>query len=495
MCACGGCGTPLPLHSVGAAAAGAAEGCGGGGGCGDGGRVGCGGGGSALLAPVRVAIATAAVLFMATMVMVLLVAGPARPLLAARFSPLAPGNRMGGWTVTGASMGDAAAAAVATPGVRPTSSPPSLARSGARHHSNSAAEACAVAASALLTPDHGKRFWGEGGSSDLKKKLSTFRAQLAATDGQSVIGEAATAAATATTTTSTATPSATHAAAVTTTTAAGVSHRARPVVVDVGANEGQSFAAWRRAYAAPRIYAVEGNPDTADRLAVALAREGVVDADAAESLVGNTTREATFRRSRKAVESQTSGLWPDGAPQRDGHKFDYIKIRVDTLDNILKAATSGLPPSQQLPWPPSGTPSARTYPIDLLKIDVEGYDVAAMTAAPFTLSASRLVLWECHALMQAAEGGPGTTHAAAAAMLAVLGFESYKLGRDSTLLRFDGDWADPTLDEPLYMGWHNCLAIRRDDPLRVPLLRSLSKNIKDCEWPWGLQEATGDTKR
>lgn len=184
-------------------------------------------------------------------------------------------------------------------------------------------------------------------------------------------------------------------------------------------------------------------------------------------------------------------IFPFYSPPSPGSQ----KIQVNTLDNILAAATAGLPPSQRLPRPPSGTLSARTYSIDLLKIDVEGWDVSAMAASPATLSASRLVLWECHALMQAAEGGPGTTHDAAAAMLAGLGFESYKLGRGSTLLRFDGDWGNAMLDEPKYMGWHNCLAIRRDEPLRVPLLRSLSKNIQECLVPWGLREAAGGAKR
>lgn len=169
---------------------------------------------------------------------------------------------------------------------------------------------------------------------------------------------------------------------------------------------------------------------------------------------------------------------------------------MDTLDNILTAATAGLPPSQRLPRPPAGTPpTARTYPIDLLKIDVEGYDAAALAASPATVSAARLVLWECHQLMRAVAGGPGTTHAGAAAAFAGLGFESYKLGRGATLLRFDGDWAEPALDEPAYMGWHNCIAVRRDDPLRAALLRELSKNLPACQGPWGLRDAAGGGKR
>lgn len=120
--------------------------------------------------------------------------------------------------------------------------------------------------------------------------------------------------------------------------------------VDAGANAGRSLDAWRGAYGVPRIYAVEGSPDTADRLATALAKGGMADADVAggggrggrgvgggggppaggggvtplRSLVGNTTREATFRRSRAAADSPRSGQWPDGAPQWDGLTFDCI---------------------------------------------------------------------------------------------------------------------------------------------------------------------------
>jgi len=115
---------------------------------------------------------------------------------------------------------------------------------------------------------------------------------------------------------------------------------------------------------------------------------------------------------------------------------------------------------------------------------VEGYDVVALAGAPATLSASRLVLWECHAYMRAALGGPGTTHRQAAAALAAAGFESYKLGRHK-VLRFDGGWYQPALDVPEFMGWHNCLAVRRGDPLRGVLLRKLN-GLPECVGPWGL---------
>jgi len=160
------------------------------------------------------------------------------------------------------------------------------------------------------------------------------------------------------------------------------------------------------------------------------------------------------------------------------------KIPVHPLDKILADATATDPPPLRLPHPPSRPPRGRTYPIDLLKVDVEGYDVVALTGAPATLAATRLLLWECHAYMQGALGGPGTTHVQAAAALAAAGFESYKLGRHA-VLRFDGDWYQPALDVPDFMGWHNCLAVRGGDPLRGGLLRQLN-GLPECVGPWGL---------
>jgi len=155
---------------------------------------------------------------------------------------------------------------------------------------------------------------------------------------------------------------------------------------------------------------------------------------------------------------------------------------MDTLDNVLRRATQTLPPALRVP-PVAGTPRRRTYPVDLLKVDTEGWDVVALSGAPATLAATRMVLWECHIKMAVASG-PRTTHAQAAALLDAFGFESYKLGRDA-LLRFDGDWYDRRLDVGPYMGWHNCLAVRRDEPLRRRLLSKLN-GIQACAAPWGL---------
>lgn len=156
---------------------------------------------------------------------------------------------------------------------------------------------------------------------------------------------------------------------------------------------------------------------------------------------------------------------------------------MDTLDNVLRVTTRDLAPNLRVP--PRAAPFAprRTYAVDLLKTDTEGWDVVALAGAPATLAATRMVLWECHIKM-AVEGGPRTSHAQAADLLTAAGFESYKLSA-AAVLRFDGAWYDGRLEKGRYMGWHNCLAIRRDDPARAQVLARLN-GLPACVGPWGL---------
>lgn len=172
---------------------------------------------------------------------------------------------------------------------------------------------------------------------------------------------------------------------------------------------------------------------------------------------------------------------------------------MDTLDNVLRIATQDLEPALRVPPAPPPRPpfparsaaatphppAHRTYAVDLLKTDTEGWDVVALAGAPATLAATRMVLWECHMKM-ATEGGPRTTHAQAGALLAAAGFESYKLSAHA-LLRFDGEWYNQRLDKGRWMGWHNCLAVRRNDPVRRKLLSRLN-GLPACAAPWGLAD-------
>lgn len=131
-------------------------------------------------------------------------------------------------------------------------------------------------------------------------------------------------------------------------------------------------------------------------------------------------------------------------------------------------------------------PTNRTYPISLLKTDIEGWDISVLAAAPATLAATRIIVFECSRLMNKTSGGPGTTHAAAAATLAAAGFEVYLLGL-AAAVRFDGPYALPELDTRELMGWHNCAAVRRDEPLRTGVLRELGV-LNQCVRAYGVGE-------
>ncbi|GAB0495603.1 hypothetical protein MMPV_006905 [Pyropia vietnamensis] len=231
-----------------------------------------------------------------------------------------------------------------------------------------------------------------------------------------------------------------------------------PLVVDVGANRGQNVPVWRAIYGeAAHMVLVEGNPVAARALSSDFADKSDTVV-VVQRLVGNSTKEMNFRvpkgdtsLERAAIQAEESvGLFPD--------EFDYVKLPVDTLDDILTnpalVPTGWVDPSRQ-------------YPIDFLKIDTEGWDVTALQGAPAALQRTRFVLWECHLLM-ALVNGPGTTHAQAAELLAGHGFESYKVSPQ--FVRFDGVFAMPEVDERANMGWQNCFAIRSDDPLRPELL-------------------------
>eukprot|EP00168_Porphyra_purpurea_P012766 TRINITY_DN3419_c0_g1_i1.p1 TRINITY_DN3419_c0_g1~~TRINITY_DN3419_c0_g1_i1.p1 ORF type:complete len:161 (+),score=45.76 TRINITY_DN3419_c0_g1_i1:65-484(+) len=86
-------------------------------------------------------------------------------------------------------------------------------------------------------------FHGEGGADALKAALTSLSTRLGSTDGQSPRRAAGARPPTR------ATP------------------RERPVVVDVGANRGQSLGAWAAIYPAAVMVLVEGNPKTAAVLA------------------------------------------------------------------------------------------------------------------------------------------------------------------------------------------------------------------------------------
>lgn len=130
-------------------------------------------------------------------------------------------------------------------------------------------------------------------------------------------------------------------------------------------------------------------------------------------------------------------------------------------------------------------PTTRTHPISLLKTDVDGWDIPLLLAAPATVAAARFILFECHELVASPGSPPAASHAAVAARLAVAGFEVYKLGREAAV-RFDGAYGMAELDQPATMGWHNCAAVQRDEPLRAGVVRDLGV-LEECVGPYRVE--------
>ncbi|GAB0490269.1 hypothetical protein MMPV_001501 [Pyropia vietnamensis] len=243
-----------------------------------------------------------------------------------------------------------------------------------------------------------------------------------------------------------------------------------PLVVDVGANAAQGFPAWRAAFPGATIVAVEANKVAAARLAAVPAAGGRTHVIAAVVGGGEAARGGVvFRTPINESDGQLGGLWAgEMRPHQNPLPLDVLLAPPHTPASVRPHTN-------------------RTYPISLLKTDVEGWDVAVLQGAPVTVAATRFILFECSDLMATAtrgRDGPRSSHAAAAEMLAAAGFEVYLLGRDMAV-RFDGPYRDAGLDSPELMGWHNCAAVRRDEPLRVGLLTALGV-LDECAGAYGV---------
>eukprot|EP00002_Diphylleia_rotans_P006879 TRINITY_DN16318_c0_g1_i1.p1 TRINITY_DN16318_c0_g1~~TRINITY_DN16318_c0_g1_i1.p1 ORF type:complete len:396 (+),score=79.15 TRINITY_DN16318_c0_g1_i1:112-1299(+) len=231
------------------------------------------------------------------------------------------------------------------------------------------------------------------------------------------------------------------------------------IVIDVGANIGQN-APFLSTFSPPNtdFYFFEPNPVNWRLL--------------------NTTL-ATYPRANfvpKAVSDQVGTMMftlpynenPDGNQAGhlsfvdDGKGDKRIPVDSITLDSFFNK------------------PQFQNKDFYLLKIDTEGFDVVVLRGAPWLLSRVRIILFECHVMMRTdPHAGPGTTHNEAQELLASFGFETFKLGADQWI-PFTGVFYHPAVDLLEYMGWHNCAAIRRTDPL-LPYLYNSHVLFEDCE--------------
>ena len=111
-------------------------------------------------------------------------------------------------------------------------------------------------------------------------------------------------------------------------------------------------------------------------------------------------------------------------------------------------------------------------PIDLMKVDAEGFDVLVLRGAKKLLSRTQLLIFECHQYQSEAFGGPGTSQYQAQLELSALGFEVYIL-HPHVLIRFDGPFYDFIYDAK--KEWMNCFAMRPEYKYRNMILDNYDK--------------------
>ena len=142
----------------------------------------------------------------------------------------------------------------------------------------------------------------------------------------------------------------------------------RPVCFDVGANRGQTIALLREAFARPRIHAFE--PSTATFHALEQRRFGD-DVVLHRMALGAAPERRTF--TTYAASDLSSFLPLDAAPEnrfRDVAAVTSEDVQIDTVDAVV--ARLGLPT------------------LDVLKIDMQGFDREVLRGAEATLRAGRV---------------------------------------------------------------------------------------------------------
>lgn len=144
-------------------------------------------------------------------------------------------------------------------------------------------------------------------------------------------------------------------------------------VIDVGANVGQFAVSCLKAYPDAKLYSFEPNPACVAELAKNLA--GFEKSSIFCVAVGSEVGELPFNINE---HSHSSSLLPLTAEHLGAYpsarEVDVIKVKVDTLDNLL----SGVP---------------LTSPV-LLKVDVQGFEAQVLAGAAATLANVDYVLIE-----------------------------------------------------------------------------------------------------
>jgi FkbM family methyltransferase len=137
------------------------------------------------------------------------------------------------------------------------------------------------------------------------------------------------------------------------------------VIVDAGSNIGLSVLFFRSHYPDSRVYAIEPDPETFDRLTLNLERLSGVEA--AQLALSDQVGRARFFRSTS--ESWTSSLFPVG------RVLEEVTVDTVTLDEFLSAH--------------------RLSEVDLLKLDIEGAEYRVLRSSR-RLASIRHIVAELH---------------------------------------------------------------------------------------------------
>jgi FkbM family methyltransferase len=212
------------------------------------------------------------------------------------------------------------------------------------------------------------------------------------------------------------------------------------LVIDVGANVGQSYAFLRRYSPRARAVLFEPNPASAEALRANTAGdENVLIFEGAVGEHNGSAVTFNFQHANGAANEHGS-LSTVNVYEAGEYK---TRVPMFSLDAMLERMM---------------LPDKRS--VHFLKIDTEGFDQLVLYGAARLLRRTRLVLWECHELQRAARGGPGTTIYESVDYMQQHGFLTFVVG-SSRLLRLDAGLYHPHYDTA--MQWQNCLSVHRSE--------------------------------
>lgn len=148
------------------------------------------------------------------------------------------------------------------------------------------------------------------------------------------------------------------------------------VCVDVGANIGCVSLQWRLTNPTGRILAIEPHPETFARMTRNFALNAVAPIEAVHAAAGE--RDGALEMLIEERDSMARAVSAGSADIAPFEKSSTITIPCYTLDTLL---------------------AGRAIPhVDLLKIDVEGFEVECLRGAMETLGRTRRVVLEFHSL-------------------------------------------------------------------------------------------------